>query len=229
MPRMHPQGGPPRMVVHPALALLAAALIAVVAFNIVATGFERAGVPRQAASLLLLLSVLGSAVNIPLRVRDVPGEALTVRIGFMVFLRAPVMERQVLAVNLGGAVIPVLLSIWILASNRSLWQTALATVVVALVANRVSRRVPGKGIEMPAFIPPATAALAALVLGGPSGDGGDATAIAYAAGTLGTLIGADVLNMRHLDDMGPGVMSIGGAGVFDGVFLSGIVAAFLSW
>ena len=72
------------------------------------------------------------------------------------------------------------------------------------------------------------AAFAAIVLSGGSG-GGEATAIAYVAGTMGTLIGADLLNLRNLKEMGPGVMSIGGAGVFDGVFLSGIVAAFLSW
>ncbi len=216
------------MVFHPALALFAFALLAVIAFNIVTTGFERAGVPRGMAGSLVVVSLAGSLVNIPLRVRDVPGEPQQFRIGHYVFFRPPVMQRQVIAINVGGAVIPLVLSAWVLAENQSFWQTGVATVTVGLVTNRIARRVPGKGIEMPALLPPAVAALSALILSAGAG-GGEATAIAYASGTVGTLVGADLLNLRNLRDMGPGMMSIGGAGVFDGVFLSGIVAAFLSW
>ena len=46
-------------------------------------------------------------------------------------------------------------------------------------------------------------------------------------GTLGTLLGADLLNLHRLRSLGAGVASIGGAGTFDGVFLSGIIAVFL--
>ena len=51
--------------------------------------------------------------------------------------------------------------------------------------------------------------------------------IAYAAGTLGTLMGADVLNLGKIRDLGAPVASIGGAGTFDGVFLSGLIAVLL--
>lgn len=216
------------MVFHPALALFAMALLAVVAFNIVTTGFERAGLPRGIAGSLVVASLVGSLVNIPLRVRDVPGEPQQFRIGHYVFLRRPVVERQVIAINAGGALIPLILSVWVLAENQSFLQTGAATVIVVLVTNRVARRVPGRGIEMPALLPPGVAALSAVILSA-GGGGGEATAVAYVSGTVGTLVGADLLNLRNLRDMGPGVMSIGGAGVFDGVFLSGIVAAFLSW
>jgi len=47
------------------------------------------------------------------------------------------------------------------------------------------------------------------------------------AGTLGTLIGADLLNLPRLRNLGAGVASIGGAGTFDGVLLSGIIAVLL--
>ena len=218
----------PRMVFHPLLVLVAVAALAVIAFNLITTGFERAGVPRGVAGSLVALSLAGSLLNIPLRIREVPGEPQRFRIGHFLFLRRPVMQRQVIAINVGGAVIPLLLSAWVLIENQSFWQTAAATFVVVVVTNRIARRVPGKGIEMPALLPPAVAALSAVLLSA-GGGGGDATAVAYASGTIGTLIGADILNLRNLRDMGPGVMSIGGAGVFDGVFLSGIVAAFLSW
>ena len=51
--------------------------------------------------------------------------------------------------------------------------------------------------------------------------------IAYISGTLGTLIGADLLNLRRLRNLGARMASIGGAGTFDGVFLSGIIAVLL--
>ena len=54
-----------------------------------------------------------------------------------------------------------------------------------------------------------------------------AAPVAYVSGSLGTLIGADLLNINKLSSLGGGVASIGGAGAFDGVFLSGIVAVLL--
>jgi len=47
---------------------------------------------------------------------------------------------------------------------------------------------------------------------------------AYIAGSLGTLIGADLLNLDKVRGLGAPVASIGGAGKFDGIFLTGIVA-----
>jgi uncharacterized membrane protein len=47
------------------------------------------------------------------------------------------------------------------------------------------------------------------------------------AGTMGVLIGADILNLKKAQKYG-GFLSIGGAGVFDGIFLVGIVSALLT-
>jgi uncharacterized membrane protein len=52
--------------------------------------------------------------------------------------------------------------------------------------------------------------------------------VAYIAGTLGTLIGADLLRLKEIGQLGAPVASIGGAGTFDGVFLCGIIAVLLS-
>ena len=52
--------------------------------------------------------------------------------------------------------------------------------------------------------------------------------IAYASGTLGTILGADLLNLHRIRELGAPLVSIGGAGTFDGVFLSGLIAAFLA-
>ena len=52
--------------------------------------------------------------------------------------------------------------------------------------------------------------------------------IVYVSGTLGTLIGADLLNLHRMADLGAPMASIGGAGTFDGIFLTGIIAALLA-
>jgi uncharacterized membrane protein len=52
--------------------------------------------------------------------------------------------------------------------------------------------------------------------------------VAYVSGVLGTLIGADLLNLNRISKLGAPVASIGGAGTFDGVFLSGIIAVILA-
>jgi len=55
-----------------------------------------------------------------------------------------------------------------------------------------------------------------------------AAPLAYIAGSLGTLIGADLLNLDKLTDLNAPVASIGGAGTFDGIFLTGIVAVLIA-
>jgi len=52
--------------------------------------------------------------------------------------------------------------------------------------------------------------------------------LAYIAGSLGTLVGADLLNLGKIRGLGAPVASIGGAGKFDGIFLAGIVGVVLA-
>jgi uncharacterized membrane protein len=127
------------------------------------------------------------------------------------------------AVNLGGAIIPTVVSLYLIRSHpQQLLQAFLGVLITAAVVHLVARKVPGLGITTPAFIPPVTAALSAYLLSPTSPN-----VIAYVAGTLGTLIGADLTNLRDIATLGAPVVSIGGAGTFDGVFLSGIIAALL--
>jgi uncharacterized membrane protein len=105
---------------------------------------------------------------------------------------------------------------------------AIGVAIVALVVNRFARPVPGMGIATPMFIPPIVAALTALVLTGIMTGGAYVDAVAFVSGVLGTLIGADLMNLNKLSTLGAPVASIGGAGTFDGVFLTGIVAVLLA-
>jgi len=56
----------------------------------------------------------------------------------------------------------------------------------------------------------------------------DSAPLAYIAGSLGTLIGADLTNLDKVRGLGAPVASIGGAGTFDGIFLTGILAVLLA-
>jgi hypothetical protein len=82
----------------------------------------------------------------------------------------------------------------------------------------LAQPVPGIGIAIPSLVPPIIAAIASFLVAHRS-----VAAVAYASGSLGTLIGADLLNLGKIQGGAP-IVSIGGAGTFDGVFLMGILA-----
>ena len=131
----------------------------------------------------------------------------------------------IIAINLGGALIPTAVSIYLLsqAALPTIIYSLIDIVIVALITKAIARPVKGVGIVTPAFIAPIAAAIIAIILAPAS-----ARTIAYVAGVLGTLIGADLINLRKIPKLGAPVASIGGAGTFDGVFLSGIIAVILA-
>jgi len=98
-----------------------------------------------------------------------------------------------------------------------------AVVVNTVVCYRLARPIPQVGIAMPGLVPAIVAALCALVLA-PEW----AAPVAFVAGVAGPLVGADLLHLEDIARIATGVASIGGAGTFDGIVLSGIVAAYLS-
>ena len=187
-------------------------------FNLVTFSFGELGLSPSAAMGLILAMLIGSLINIPLSRRRITYSPSTMR---GLFSRPPV-EYTGVAVNLGGAIIPLGLSVYLATIVSSLWQIGLATAMMALVSKALAKVVPGRGIVLPVFVPPVLSALLAIVLAP-----GFEAPCAYIAGTVGTLVGADLLNMHRLKDF-PGMVSIGGAGVFDGIFLVGIVAVLLT-
>lgn len=196
-----------------------ALLLILIFLNIVTFSFEKLGLSSVAAVLILFLTLIGSMINIPITRKKVEYTRDVVTLGF---LRIPQTKVSGLAINLGGAIVPVCLSAYLLTVVPSVWQIAVATVLMTVICKMLARPVPGAGIGIPMFIPPVVACILALILARDF-----AAPCAYISGTLGTLIGADILNLRKINRMG-GVASIGGAGVFDGIFLVGIVSVLLT-
>jgi uncharacterized membrane protein len=201
--------------------------VVLLVFRALRHAYVSLGLSPSAAMLLLFGSLIGSYFNIPVAV--LPPEQLEsdkVIDFFGMQYMVPTVESlagTVIAVNVGGAVIPTIMSLYLLVT-RQLWvQGAIATAIVALVLHWLAHPVPGIGIAVPVFFPAIVTAVVALLL-----SRGNAAPLAYIAGSMGTLIGADLTNLDKVAGLGAPVASIGGAGTFDGIFLTGIVAVLLA-
>jgi uncharacterized membrane protein len=211
--------------------LLAAAFIVIVVAAFLLVGvfsyaFARLGISPGTASLVLLACLIGSAVNIPiarLSSRAVRVEPYISVFGLRYFM--PVMRKRVtvLAVNLGGAVVPAGLSAYLIAHDHLGLAALAAVVLVAALVHLIAKPVPGLGIAVPALLPGLFAVLVALLFHPVA-----VAALAYVGGTLGTLIGADLVNLGKVRKLGAPVASIGGAGTFDGIFIAGVTAVLLA-
>ena len=189
--------------------------------------YENLGVSSSTALLLLFGSLVGSYFNIPvaqLAPEHVMSEQVRDFFGMLyVVPRVQSYPGTTIAVNVGGAVIPTIMSLYLLFSRRLWVKGLIATTIVAVVLHWTAEPVPGVGIAVPIFVPAVVTAVVATVLAWQ-----DAAPLAYIAGSLGTLIGADLLNLDAVRGLGAPVASIGGAGTFDGIFLTGILAVLLA-
>ena len=176
---------------------------------------------------LLIGSLIGSYFNIPVAVLPAQQVMSDQTVNFFGMQYAvPVVENwpgTVIAVNVGGAVIPTLMSIYLLAKYQLWTQGLIATAIVALIIHWLANPVPGLGIAVPVFMPAVITAIVAVLLSRQ-----EAAPLAYIGGGLGTLIGADITNLDKVQGLGAPVASIGGAGTFDGIFLTGILAVLLA-
>lgn len=205
-----------------------ALLFIIVQIGLITYAFEKVGVPASALFALLLLSWFGSWINIPLaRLHHTAPlhDEIVVRFFGQRYIvpRLRRIQETILAINVGGAIIPTLLSGYLFFQSVAPLRLLLVTALMTLITYKLAQPVKGIGIAIPLFIPPLTAALLALLFVPQQ-----APLTAYVAGTIGTLVGADLLNLRKARDLGAPVMSIGGAGTFDGVFLTGIIAVLLA-
>ncbi|WP_407355068.1 DUF1614 domain-containing protein [Methanolobus sp. WCC5] len=209
--------------------------ISLLFFGVVSSAFARIGFSWNDALFLLLASLIGSNINIPLKTIEsqTPIEDHRYVKVFGVSYRVPFKQtyttRTTVAINVGGALIPAMVSLYLLTLfPHATIYVLYATLIVAFITKSVARPVKGVGIVSPAFVPPIAAALSSILIVYSTQVQHELIfAVAYISGTLGTLIGADLLNMRAITKLGAPVVSIGGAGTFDGVFLAGVIAVLL--
>jgi uncharacterized membrane protein len=207
------------------LGVLLLFLIAMLEVGIIESAYQKLGMSHRAVTLLLLLSIFGSYINIPIATISSPPVVHHYNVYNLNYIPGlvPIPGDTIIAVNLGGAVIPVFLSAYLLMRVGGIAPALVATILVALLVHHFSRVVPGAGIAVPTFIPGFAAAILAVLL-----TREQQPVVAYVAGTIGCLVGADVLNLALVAHLNAPMASIGGAGTFDGVFVSGIIAVLLA-
>lgn len=203
-------------------------LITLVQVGALTIAFNKLGLSPSSAYTLLFTSLFGSIINLPLFKVDAQAPPPNQLPGPLQGLLRHNLEKftgkTVIAVNVGGCLIPLTFSLYLLQNNPlALTDVLVAILIVAGICWAFSRPVPGLGIGMPIFIAPVSAALVAMLL-----EAEETAALAYICGTVGVLIGADLLRLRDIQKMGAPIASIGGAGTFDGIFITGIVAVLIA-
>ncbi len=210
------------------LFVMLAVLFILISFDLIGLAFRKLGFSPIYSVLLLFLSLIGSYLNIPVKEIASREPLISGRVIDYYWVRyvippVEVERRTLIAVNVGGAVIPLLISGYLF-TNVDMPDLLFAVFIMTVIIHMLARPVQGLGIAVPALFPPIMAALLALTISPP----GQAPIIAYISGTLGSLIGADLLNLNKIPGLRTPVASIGGAGTFDGIFLTGIISVLLA-
>lgn len=208
------------------LFLMLVTLLILISMNLFGMAFKKLGYPPEYSVYFLFLSLLGSYVNIPVMktVSRVPVIQSQKSEFYLWHGTSPPAKRQetIMAINLGGAIIPILMSGFLITKANLIYALA-GIVVLTIIIHKIARPVKGSGIAIHVLLPPILAAVLALIIS-PQ----EAPVIAYVSGTLGCLIGIDILNLKKIPDLGLPAVSIGGAGTFDAIFMTGIISVLLA-
>ncbi len=208
------------------IGLVVVILIILIQIEIFGLVLSKLGLSRHGVTLLLIATLIGSGINLPLtkisssfRLENLPP---------LPKYLLPLKFKEgstLIAINVGGALIPVIFSIYlILYTGLDIFIIAIAISVISTISYLFSRPIANFGIGMPLFIAPISAALISMLLSQEN-----SPALAYISGTLGVLIGADLLRVKDIRQLGMPVAAIGGAGTFDGIFITGIIAVLLTY
>ena len=214
--------------------VLAFAILTLFFIQAAGVAFLQLGIPIWMAIVIVPGSLIGSLINIPLYTIESNDSPCTQEpyvqywgVSYQVF-QPDCPGKTRISINLGGAIIPIVVSAYLLLLNiLALAQFLIATTLVTLFVHRIAKIKPDVGILTPGFLPAFAAVAVTLMMMFLLPGGYNGYSIAYVSGTLGTLIGADILNLNKMSELRTGEASIGGAGTFDGVFLTGILAVFL--
>ena len=196
-----------------------------ISLNIFGTAFRKLGFPPEYSIYFLFLSLPCSYLNIPIKkarshvpvISDKASDVL--RSGLSA---SSLKMYSTIAVNIGGAVIPMIMSLF-LSSMANPVEVLTGILLVTIIIHKIARPVKGSGIAIHALLPPLLAAFVAIIISPQN-----APIIAYISGTFGCILGIDILNLNKIPDLGMPLVSIGGAGTFDAIFLTGIISVLLA-
>lgn len=201
--------------------------------NVMLSALVKLGLSPEVSVVVAMAIFIGGMINIPIKhisrkeVIDVkPFEMF----GFHRMFPQRVDQRRytIIAVNVGGCIVPCILAIYEFMRIFQRGEYALTVTFISVIINITvcyyfARPIPKIGIALPPFVPALVAAVCGLMLNREI-----APLIAYVSGVIGPLVGADLLHLRKIQDTPTGIASIGGAGTFDGIVISGLAATLLA-
>ena len=202
-------------------------LLAFVQLGLLTIAFDKLGLSPSTAFALLFASLFGSGINLPLFTikAEAPMQPLPQQMWQLLRQQHLLFKgKTIIAVNVGGCLIPIVFSMYLFSNTDiNILSALLGISFVTIISYFTSRPIQGLGIGMPILIAPLSAALVAILI-----DPVHSAPLAYISGTLGVIIGADLMRMKDIHRLGAPLASIGGAGTFDGIFITGIVAVLLA-
>ena len=218
---------PPNFIQLLIFGLILIILLILVQIGVISIAMDKLGLSQHSIILILFSSLFGSLINLPLFTihNEASAEAQRNSVPRILFGQIQTYTgKTVIAINVGGALIPIFISLYLLNTYEIASTNILMGIgIVGVVSYFFSRPVHGIGIGIPIFIAPFTAAIIAILM-----EPSYTAPLAYISGTLGILLGADILRLPTVRTMATPVASIGGAGTFDGIFLTGIFAVLLT-
>jgi uncharacterized membrane protein len=213
--------------------LLVLLLFGLIKIGLFVIAFHKLGLTGLQTFLLLITTLIGSGINLPLFSREISFAPYEMEEDFyskffrhVRYYRAD-FSKQIIALNVGGGLIPIFLSFYFISQIGVSLELGLCFLIVSLACYKLARPIPGVGIGIPFLAPPLITVLATWILA----PADIAPQVAYISGTLGTLVGADILHLLNPSEQNKlvsPILSIGGAGTFDGIFLCGIIAVLLA-
>ncbi len=185
------------------------------------------GLSPLKALIIYMAILLGSVINIPVYEFKSPGPNQPPMVPYMgARHRLPSWagHRTVVAVNLGGCIIPAALGTYF-ALHLPLVPLLVTTAIVTLGVFYFAKPIRSVGVAVPVLVPPLLAVGASFLALYIDGAGFLTLArMAFVSGVFGTLAGADILHLGNIRKAGSDFVSIGGAGTFDGILLTGVIA-----
>src|ERR1700746_227024 len=132
-------------------------VVALIEIGVLRYTYMRLGLSSRTAMFLLLATLIGSYINIP--VAELPEQQVMsgkeIEVFGMRYVGPSVVDwpRTIIAVNVGGAVIPGLLSFYLLVKNQLWGRGLLAIIGVAVVSHWLAHPEPGLGVAEPVVAP----------------------------------------------------------------------------
>lgn len=211
-----------------ALTFLLAVFAVLLAFDLLGFAYRRIGIAPGWLLVTLAATIIGSFVNVPVarlhNAVEQPSERSISFLGIRYTIPTPLRPSETtIAVNVGGALIPAVLSIYLTIHDHLELVALIGVVIAAGVVRFLARPIRGVGIAVPIFLPALIAVILASLL-----TVHYLAALAYIIGVMGVLFGADLANLNKTRTLGAPIVSIGGAGTFDGIFLAGLLAVLLA-